>query len=371
MTLPLTLPTNTSTTPVNHPGLKASRKLLQHMYASPLYLQTEWRIVDSPRGGVSRNYSIQTAMDECSSWLAKPTDAYRLWQQTDAAGVDGRLFSARSVKQHEAMFDRFVRHLTAHRENLATFGPAVFESFLADTDRRSAAGTTTRLRYVKLIDRLCRHLVTIGLREANPAFDYARSQAWPDDEPEPLFLHPEADIWLQAYVQPQPMDQRRDTRNRAIVALLLGTGLTSAEIRAAKAGELVTDGPRPEIRVPKLGPRDERRVPLPPFALAPLSLYQRSLLLPEPNSLLLPAPRTGKAMSDMMLIKIVRPALEAIDFRAPDMSPRVLRNTYARRLLLAGRTNGEVSALLGLVSDRTVVRLRATINNANGERAAA
>jgi integrase len=159
---------------------------------------------------------------------------------------------------------------------------------------------------MKLIDRLCRHLVTIGLREANPAFDYARSQAWPDDEPEPLYLHPEADARLQAYVQPQPTDQPRDTRNRAIIALLLGTGLTSAEIRAAKAGELVTDGPRPEMRVPKRGPRDERRIPLRSFALAPLALYQRSLRFQEPGAQLFPAPRTGKAMSDMMLIKIVR-----------------------------------------------------------------
>jgi site-specific recombinase XerD len=194
-------------------------------------------------------------MDECSSWLTNPADAYHLWQQTDAAGVDGRQFSARSVKQHAAMFDRFIRHLTAHRENLATFGPAVVESFLADIDRRSAAGTTTRLRYVKLIDRLCRHLVTIGLREANPAFDYARSQAWPDDEPEPLYLHPEADDRLLAYVQPQQADEPRDTRNRAIVALLLGTGLTSAEIRGARVGELVTEGPRPLILLDKTSVR--------------------------------------------------------------------------------------------------------------------
>jgi hypothetical protein len=68
-------------------------------------------------------------------------------------------------------------------------------------------------------------------------------------------------------------------------------------------------------------------------------------------------------MSDMFLHKIVRPALEAIDFRAPDMSPRVLRNTYARRLLLAGRTHEEVSQVLGLCSERTVVRLRATISS--------
>jgi integrase len=176
-----------------------------------------------------------------------------------------------------------------------------------------------------------------------------------------VYLHAEADARLQAHVQPQPANQPRDARNRAILALLLGGGLTSAELRTAKAGELVTDGPRPEMRVPKRGPRDERRIPLPSFTLVSLALCHSSLGDRSPECFLFPAPRTGAAMTDMALIKIVRLALEAIDFCAPDMSPRVLRNTYARRLLLAGRTNEEVSALLGLASNRTVVRLRATI----------
>jgi hypothetical protein len=68
------------------------------------------------------------------------------------------------------------------------------------------------------------------------------------------------------------MDEPRETRNHVIVSLLLGTGLTSAEIRASKAGELVTDGLRPEMRVPKRGARDERRIPLPSFTLAPFAL---------------------------------------------------------------------------------------------------
>ncbi|QCP50234.1 hypothetical protein FAZ95_14220 [Trinickia violacea] len=66
-------------------------------------------------------------------------------------------------------------------------------------------------------------------------------------------------------------------------------------------------------------------------------------------------------MNDMLLGVVVREALEAIGFQAPDMSPRVLRNTYARRLLVAGKSNEEVCRLLGLTSQRTVVRLRATI----------
>lgn len=66
-------------------------------------------------------------------------------------------------------------------------------------------------------------------------------------------------------------------------------------------------------------------------------------------------------VNDVLLGAVVREALEAIGFRAPDMSPRVLRNTYARRQLLDGRSNFDVSRLLGLTSQRTVVRLRATI----------
>jgi hypothetical protein len=58
---------------------------------------------------------------------------------------------------------------------------------------------------------------------------------------------------------------------------------------------------------------------------------------------------------------VVREALEAIGFSAPDLSPCVLRNTYAHRQLLLGRTDEDVSRLLGLTSQRTVVRLRATI----------
>jgi site-specific recombinase XerD len=306
-------------------------------------------------------FSIQTNMNNPSPWLTAPADTYLLWQQTEAAGADRRPFAERSITQHVAMFDRFLRHVIAHKANLATFSATHLEAFFADVDNRCAPGTTTRLRYIKLIDRLCRHLVEIGVRRANPAADYARMEAWPEDEPEPLFLDVEADARLQEYVQPQPDDELRDTRNRAIVALLIGTGITSAEIRGAAISDLITDGPRPEMRVPKRPARDERRIPLPTFALVPLALYQASLSVDEANALLFPAPRTGKSMSDMFLHKIVRPALEAIDFRAPDMSPRVLRNTYARRLLLAGHTNEEVSKVLGLSSERTVVRLRATI----------
>ncbi|WP_374992567.1 tyrosine-type recombinase/integrase [Paraburkholderia sp. SARCC-3016] len=301
-------------------------------------------------------------MDRMTRWITAPEDAYRLWQETEAVGADRRPFSARSRVQHTAMFDRFLRHLRTKDVTVATFGAADVESFFADVDTRCAPGTTTRLRYGKMLDRLCRHLVEEGIRTRNPVTAMATFERWPEDEPVPLFLDVDADTRLQEWVQPVAGDDDRASRNRAIVALLLGTGMTAAELRQTLCEHLVVDGARPHIEVPKRGPRESRRVSLPPFAIAPLSAWKEAVTSTSGGeSLLFPAPGSASLVNDVLLGAVVRESLEAIGFRAPDMSPRVLRNTYARRQLLDGRSNVDVSRLLGLASQRTVVRLRATI----------
>jgi len=72
-------------------------------------------------------------------------------------------------------------------------------------------------------------------------------------------------------------------------------------------------------------------------------------------------------MTDELLGRIVRDELLAIDVRLPDMSPRTLRNTYARRLLIAGRSNEDVGRLLGLSSQRTAIRLRTTLAHSRSD----
>ncbi|CAE6860740.1 hypothetical protein R75461_07967 [Paraburkholderia nemoris] len=95
--------------------------------------------------------------------------------------------------------------------------------------------------------------------------------------------------------------------------------------------------------------------------MPPLGAWQRLHTLSD-AALVFPEPRADdKPITDVLLGAIVRDALDAIGFIAPDMSLRVLRNTFARRLLVAGRTNEDTSRLLGLVSQRTATRLRATI----------
>ncbi|MBN3776636.1 site-specific integrase [Burkholderia sp. Ac-20345] len=299
-------------------------------------------------------------MDEPTLWLSAPTEAYQQWQRTEAAGADRRAFSPRSIVQHEAMFERFMRHLAASQRSLATFGPDHLESFFTDLDRRCKPGTTTRLRYEKLLDRLGRHLVDVGVRKTNPAAAYTLTQTWPEDEPVPTYLLEADDRRLQASIQAIDGLDDRALRNRAIVGLLLSTGITAQEIRQAAAVDLDLSPARPHILIPKRGPREARRINLEEFARPGLERWWNHTPTVV-SALLFPSPRAGGPMTDEMLGRIVRDELLAVDIRVPDMSPRTLRNTYARRLLLAGRSNDDVMHALGLTSQRTVIRIRSTL----------
>ena len=296
-------------------------------------------------------------------WRNAPLLAFRLWQETDATGATRRPFSVRSIVQHVAMFERFVRHLARSEVSIVTFGPEHLESFLAELETHCAPGTSTPLRYAKLLDRVCRHLVETGVREDNPASLRAQQSAWPVDEPTPLFLDSEADARLQDFVSCGFTGDARATRNAAVVALLLATGITSAEIRRVRRGDVCLVGARPHTTVRAHGARAERIVTVAQFALAPLQAWMDSTTGDSTELLFALHAATG-SFCEETLWRAVREALDEIGFKGGDRSPRVLRNTFARRQLLAGRTNADVSRLLGLSSSRTVIRLRATIANA-------
>ncbi|WP_301542480.1 tyrosine-type recombinase/integrase [Cupriavidus basilensis] len=143
-------------------------------------------------------------------------------------------------------------------------------------------------------------------------------------------------------------------RSRAIVAFFLAIGITAAEARTARREDLQPGSTAPYLRVPAHGARDTRTVPLGSFAVPILAEWHvRRQTLPVAGDLVFSLRPSGEPITDMSFGKIVRAALLAIDFEDEDMSPRVLRNTYCRRQLLAGQGRDEVSKLLGLASTRT------------------
>ncbi|MEX3814451.1 hypothetical protein AB3X96_29965 [Paraburkholderia sp. BR13439] len=110
-----------------------------------------------------------------------PGLTHRVWQEAEAVGADRKPLAARSRVQRAAMFARFHRHLVARGASLSTFGTEHIESFFNDVEIRCAPGTTTRLRYARMLDRLYRHLVEIEVRSSNPATGIVAFQRWPDD----------------------------------------------------------------------------------------------------------------------------------------------------------------------------------------------
>lgn len=294
-------------------------------------------------------------------WRSDPEAAYGEWQRAEATGADRRTFAERSIVQHRSMFSRFYRYLTGHGVTVMEFGTDHIEGFFADLDRDCAPGTSTRLRYLKLMDRLSRHLTVLGLRTDNPAAALLPREHWPEDEPMPVFLWPDEDLRLQNLCRITDFESFKEMRNRAIVALLLGSGISAAELVALTVDALDV-GARASAFVRKRGPRIARRVPIDLFAVDLLRAYAKARArLPASDGLLFTATAGGKSMKPATLGQCVRGALHAIDAAAADESPRLLRNTYGRRHLLEGKTNEQVSNLLGLSSHRTATRLRETI----------
>ncbi|QYY34259.1 MULTISPECIES: tyrosine-type recombinase/integrase [Cupriavidus] len=293
-------------------------------------------------------------------WRSNPTLAYRDWQTREAAGADKRPFSIRSIVQHQAMFEHFRRHLMARGTTVIAFSADDIEAFWRTADARTYT-QTTRVRYVKLLDRLCRHLVFVGVRKDNPAASLLQSVRWPDDEPEPQYLDKGLDRRLQTHLQ-SSVEDLADLRSRAIVALFLATGITAAEARAARVVDLHPDAQPPYLLVPAHGPRGARTVHLAGFAIPLLSdwLARRQTQAIEGDLLFTLLP-DGRPITDMSFGRIVAATLTAVGATNVEMSPRTLRNTFCRRQLLAGRTHDDVSQMLGLTSNRTCVRIAATI----------
>jgi site-specific recombinase XerD len=295
-------------------------------------------------------------------WLIDPEGSYANWQAEEAAGADRRPFAEQSIVQHRAMFSRFHRYLSSRGQTVATFGADHVDGFLIHIAPDCADGTTTQIRYLKLIDRLTRRLVDVGVRQENPAAMMLLTQSWPEDEPTPVYLSFEDDERLQRSLVVPDGPPFKIIRNKAVVALLAASGITSAELKRLKRPDLDVGGTRPDVAVAKSGARLARKVPIDAFALEVLTAY-----LAKRNEMscasewLFVSTASGKPVKDDTLGQCVRHALAEVDVAAADMSPRLLRNTYCRRHLRAGKTNEQVSSLLGLSSHRTAVRIRQTI----------
>jgi site-specific recombinase XerD len=191
----------------------------------------------------------------------------------------------------------------------------------------------------------------------------------PDDEQFPAYLSEADDLLLQRSCNAAPNATFKDLRGLALVAIILGTGITSTECRHLEIDDLNVDGLRPDVYVQELGARASRRVALDSFSIDCLGTYVSARRrLSGPSNYLFTATSNGEPMEDRILSKIIKNAVRGSGVTAADITPRILRNTYGRRHIASGCTNEQVSDQLGLSSQRTAARLRLTLDFLNSEK---
>ncbi|MGF6440540.1 tyrosine-type recombinase/integrase [Paraburkholderia youngii] len=334
--------------------------------------------------------SAAARLSSAEEWCEKPRTAFSKFIRATPFRQGRGVYAPLSVQQHEAEFGRFVAYLEEHSPGTTVLnvGADRISMFLAhlrgrDPDQpgtkdKPAASrevlTGTKDRYLTLLDGVFNGLFMAGYRTDNPALEVQQRLNNPacEADAEIIFLSAEQDQRLIDYLlNDHATSTWRDRRRRAMLLFLHGTGVECSVARRATVRDFVLDDVEPgfDVRVIRSGGFVVNyRVPLAPFCLGPVLdwIKDRKRYLESPHCkdvssepLAFPSTESGGGMlSNSGLWRGAAPCLKAIGFEGRDVGGRVLRNTFIRRQILAGKRNAVIRDLVGLSSDTTLQRIR-------------
>lgn len=279
--------------------------------------------------------------------------------------------------------------------HLAHLDAADLEAYVLSRTARARADEPVTVRYawrvLSVVDQVLRHqarnaqegLTGAGGRIAGPSAEpvrrtLERHPAWrwanaPENEALPEHLDAASAAQLLAHLgrarrasgdifASQPRWQ--DVRDRAVVAVHLGSGLTPAEARALRPDDAVGTGGRipgvpARLRVAACVTAPAREAPLAPWAGALLARWievRRAEAIG--GACLFCSTRSGKPWSADGHALAVRRVLEAAGLDSQGVSGAAfrLRHTFALRQLRRGARDADVAAWLGVREDKVMAR---------------
>lgn len=307
----------------------------------------------SPAGGADR-------------WLYDPLGAFADWLASPSANA-GRGFSADSQKVYASMWGKFTRFCVDNGFTPALANHSCLERFMASLaqqrmDKSSLARLTQaarsqdvggrdrqQRRYLSVIARAHAMLMLFGLRPDNPAAHMLEHCAPEPERPDPSPLRQGGDQRLRSALSKRKASRGfdwRDLRDQAIVEVLIGSGLTSRQLRLLKNSSAhlgLEDSPawvRPVVA--RRGQPKPGRLPLSREAAVSLRAWLVVRAERMPGDVLFPATLGGDEMSAASLYRAVSQTLalaqESEDHPvAAHLGPRTLRHTFAMRQLRAGK----------------------------------
>lgn len=325
--------------------------------------------------------SSGSSFDKFLDWDSASPEAFNYWQRI-VTDVRGNRQSERTLLQHDVMYVKFLKFLYGRDVQLSIMavGAADIEAFLATLKGRAAVGASagspkppasrsTSQRYVRLISDVLDHLVNLGVRESNPAADMLPAfnvrETWRSGRKLPECLDARQDVQLRARILSMPTYPWTSCRDRAMLAVYAGAGLSLFEgihMRLAN----VDLGHATLVTPPTAsGSRRPHMVPLAAWCVEPLATWTArqieygsdwKYLFPMSNGGGDPVPQDDPLAAHSVYL-LIRSALDAVGFTGDDKGAAVLRNTYAMRNLAAGTSLSDLRSWMGLQTDCQFSRL--------------
>lgn len=224
--------------------------------------------------------------------------------------------------------------------------PAFMREYLAYLRLTQGLSRATVGRYLSALRSFYRYLCREGMLVDNP-LSHVKSPKR-EKKTRNFLLFDE----MLALLRAPAGDEPQQLRDRALLELLYATGVRVSELVALNTGQI--DRERGEMRVFGKG-RKERIVFIGSYALNALNEYLdkgRPRLLPPEREQALFLNRFGSRLSDRGVRRIIDKYVNEIALQK-QVSPHIVRHTFATHLLDAGADLRAVQELLGHVSIST------------------
>jgi len=256
-------------------------------------------------------------------------------------GHENKPLRAGSVRVYGAMFNRYLESLRARGRTLLSAETADIAAFLDSLE----ATSRIRWRYVRLLERVHAHLLERGLTPNNPvsplAVKVALKSPGRDAPMASLSGHQAAQLLsrVSAFTDHQALEasaaEPGPLRAAAIVSVLIGAGLTVAELRHLRRSDLRPEPPGRDwtvrvVRPSTVKPHDTK---LGAAWVPALSRWLNAThLLHREDALVFPSAQ-GSPLVASTIHRIVEQCVEAAVGKDSKACARTLRNTFAQRVI--------------------------------------
>ena len=340
---------------------------------------------------MSTSKTTPSLLDTLAVWLNTPVQAYEHWiRQQGLRGSSQRIYLA--------MFARFCQWLDEQSVPLDRCSSAHLAAFLAAENpnlperRRHPQTGRQRQQYVRLLERVFAHLGTLGWVGSNPGRQAGvEGVGAGSDQPTRFLSAAEREAVIElvlsrlAALGPAPVDLEDwvGYRDLALIAATLGAGLKPGQLSSLSLNCIDLE----QSVIDHSVAAHSHRAVLLPFAREALAAWVAMLKRLSEESvsitgraggtpaqwrrsqLVFVADRSGRGFGRFSLtqrmhvssiFRRIQSFLEDAGVTGSRASPQTLRNTYAALLIEGGASTMELVTCLGLSTDMTAQRIRAS-----------